>query len=429
MSPTAETGLGTVVAFSDQRRSSPRSAPSIEPLPPLQLLPTPMIRIIEINRFEDLEQYRSYWRTLLRETPLATFFQSYDWLEVYWRHFSAGQRLRVLVVERNGRPTGILPLVVREEQTRVGRVRVLTYPLDEWGTFYGPIGSDPAETLAARLAHIRSTTRDWDVVDLRTVDDERTDSGETREAFSTAGLPALRAGWNQASVIELAGTWDEYWSARNSHFRGNVRRGERKIRAAHQIEIVRYRPQGEAAGDANPRWDLFDMCVNVAQQSWQGSSTTGTTLSHDSIREFLRDVHIAAVRSGALDLNLLLIDGQPAAFMYNYHFQGHVSGLRMGFDAAVSRDGAGNVLVQSLIRDSFERGDRLLDLGPGHESYKRHWRTTIVPSYRYSYFAPTALRAQALHIKRRVAGWLNEGRQAWASRRRGTIGSRGYVGT
>jgi CelD/BcsL family acetyltransferase involved in cellulose biosynthesis len=382
-----------------------------------------MSHVIEINRLEDLEKYRSCWQELLSETPLATFFQSFDWFEVYWRHFSAGQRLRVLIVESEGRPTGILPLVVRKEQSRVGRVRVLTYPLDEWGTFYGPVGPQPAETLAAGLAHIRRTNRDWDILDLRTVDDERTDQEQTRGAFAAAGLPSLKAGWNQASVIELDGTWDEYWAARDSHFRGNVRRGERKLRAAGQVTCIRYRPQGEAAGDADPRWDLFDMCVNVAQQSWQGSSSTGTTLSHDSIREFLRDVHVAAVRAGALDLNLLLIDGRPAAFMYNYHYQGHVSGLRMGFDPAVSRDGAGNVLVQSLVRDSFERGDRVLDLGPGYEPYKRHWRTAVVPSYRYSHFAPTALRAQALHIKRRVWGWLGERRQAVAARRPSAIPS------
>ena len=38
--------------------------------------------------------------------------------------------------------------------------------------------------------------------------------------------PAGTASWNRASVIEMTGTWDDYWSARDGHFRGNVRRGE-----------------------------------------------------------------------------------------------------------------------------------------------------------------------------------------------------------
>jgi CelD/BcsL family acetyltransferase involved in cellulose biosynthesis len=386
-----------------------------------------MTRIIEINRFEDLSAYRQDWDTLLCQTPLATFFQSFDWLEVYWRHCSAGQRLRVLIVETDGRPSGILPFVVRKERTRLGQVRVLTYPLDEWGTFFGPIGPQPDQTLAAGLAHIRSTERDWDVVDLRAVDDDRADRGLARQAFATAELPALRASWNQASVIELTGTWEDYWAGRDGHFRGNVRRGERKLRTGGDVQCVRYRPRGELHGDADPRWDLYDKCVDVAAKSWQGSSTTGTTMSHEAIRKFLRDAHSAAVRAGAVDVNLLLLDGRPAAFMYNYHYQGHVSGLRMGFDANISRDGAGNVLVQSLVRDSYERGDRVFDLGPGYEPYKRHWRTSLVSSYRYSYFAPTALRAQALHIKRRVWGWIGDRRQALSTRSQRTAGSPRYA--
>lgn len=365
-----------------------------------------MTRVIEINCGEELDSLRGVWKSLLAETPRATFFQSLDWFELYWRHFSAGQHLRLLVVESAGHPIGILPLVVRKEQTRVGQVRVLTYPLDEWGTFYGPIGSRPAETLAAGLAHIRSTPRDWDVVDLRTVDDVRATDAPMGEAFDAAGLPALRAQWNQASVVDLAGSFDEYWAARDSHFRGNVRRGERKLRASGEVTYIRYRPRGEAHGDGDPRWDLFDMCVQIAERSWQAGSTSGTTLCHPAIRAFLRDVHAAAARAGALDLNLLLVDGQPVAFMYNYHYRGQVYGLRTGFDRQRSRDGAGSVLVYEMLRDYFERGDRHFDFGPGQESYKRHWRTEIVPSYRYSYFAPTALRAQALHVKRRVSGWL-----------------------
>ena len=106
-----------------------------------------MTTIEEINDPVRLADLRPLWNHLLGETPGATFFQSCDWLECYWRHYGPGQRLRVLVVRDGQRPLGILPLVVRTERTRVGSVRVLTYPLHDWGTFYGPIGPEPAATL------------------------------------------------------------------------------------------------------------------------------------------------------------------------------------------------------------------------------------------------------------------------------------------
>ena len=128
---------------------------------------------------------------------------------------------------------------------------------------------------------------------------------------------------------------------------------------------MRYRPLGRPHDDGSPRWDLYDACEEIARRSWQGAATDGTTLSHDGVRGFLREAHEAAAAAGAVDLNLLLIDGVPAAFLYNYHYRGYVNGLRRGYDAQRSRDGAGNVLLAYALRDSFARGDAHLRPGRG----------------------------------------------------------------
>ena len=136
----------------------------------------------------------------------------------------------------------------------------------------------------------------------------------------------------------------------------------------------------------------------------------------------VRNAHSAAVRAGAVDINLLLLDGQPAAFMlYNYHYQGHVLGLRMGFDGECVPRRRRQRVVQSLVRDSYERGDKLLDLGPGYEPYKRHWDRPLASSYRYdSQLSRRPRSGQALHIKRRVWGWIGKRRQALNGRQQRT---------
>ena len=57
-----------------------------------------MSTVHEINDVEKLTTHRGTWSELLSVTPEATFFQSLDWLEIYWRHFKADQGLRVLLV-------------------------------------------------------------------------------------------------------------------------------------------------------------------------------------------------------------------------------------------------------------------------------------------------------------------------------------------
>jgi preprotein translocase subunit SecE len=57
-----------------------------------------MHEVREINDIDALAEYRDVWSRLLVETPGATFFESFDWLAVYWRHFGRKQKLRVLMV-------------------------------------------------------------------------------------------------------------------------------------------------------------------------------------------------------------------------------------------------------------------------------------------------------------------------------------------
>ena len=143
-------------------------------------------------------------------------------------------------------------------------------------------------------------------------------------------------------MVEMDGDWQAYWNSRSTRFRKNIDRSRRKLAERGKVEYVRYRPAGIARGDAHPRWDLYNTCERLAAASWQGSSQTGNTLSHASVCNYLRDAHVAAVDAGAADINLLYVDGQAAAFAYCYHFEGQVSGLRMGYDSSTAHEGAGS---------------------------------------------------------------------------------------
>jgi CelD/BcsL family acetyltransferase involved in cellulose biosynthesis len=369
-----------------------------------------MAHVLEINQIDQLAEFRQEWGKLLRQTVGASFFQSLDWLEVYWRHFGQGQRLRVLVVLADGRPAGILPLVVRSEVTRVGSLRVLTFPLHDWGSFYGPIGPDPGQTLSAGLEHVGRTHRDWDILELRWQGAPGTDPMQTRCAMRAAGLQAYPTVWGHASIVEMAGTWESYWSTRKGAWLRRFRHTERKLCEQGEIAYVRYRPLGRPYDDGAPRWDLYDTCEEIARQSWQGAATNGTTLSHEAVRSFLREAHESAAAAGAVDLNLLLVAGVPAAFIYGYHDCGYVFGLRRGYDAERCREGAGNVLLAHTLRDSFARGDRIYDMGPGSLESKRHFQTRLLPVLRFSHFPLLAARTQLLRVRR----WW-QGRQAPAS--------------
>ncbi len=367
-----------------------------------------MPHVVEINRIEELAEHRGVWASLLDRTAGATFFQSLEWLEVYWRHFGAGQRLRVLLIGGGGGQTlGIVPLVVGPEATRVGRLRFVTYPLHDWGSFYGPIAPAPAESLAAAMRYLRSAPRDWDALELRWLDEQGL--AHSRQAMRAAGFQGYPTTWDRTAVVDFGSTWESYLAERPRAWRRNLRHAERELAKQGRIIHVRYRPRGMRCGDGDPRWALYDACERIARRSWQGTAADGNTLCHESVRPFLRDAHVAAAAAGAVDLNLLLLEGQPAAFVYNYCWDGQLYGLRLGFDSALSRAGVGTVLLARCIRDSFARGDRLWDLGAGSLQCKRHLQTRLLSIYRCSHYHPTALRAQILRARRWIEGRRHRG--------------------
>ena len=367
-----------------------------------------MYEIQEINAIETLAEHRELWQRLLDETADATFFHTLDWLLVYWKHYGAEQRLRTLIVSQDGRPLGILPMVVRHEQRKIGPVAVLTYPLDDWGSFYGPLGPCPAETLEAGLDYFARADRDWDVLDVRWVSDDAQLRRHAEDALAQADLPAEADVRATTALIDLPATWDAYLASLPSKFRNNYKRWLRRVSAQGELKLIRYRPAGSAAGDDDPRWDLYDECEAIARRSWQGSSTTGTTLSSESIRPFLRDVHAAAVKAGCAEINLLMLGDRSIAYAYNYYYQGRVYGLRIGYDAAAAKDGAGNLLYAYCIRDSIERGDVLYDLGPGSLDYKRHWATRFVPIWQYTHCNRRAVKGRLLRAAHKARRWLRE---------------------
>ena len=203
-----------------------------------------------------------------------------------------------------------------------------------------------------------------------------------------------------AALVEMQGMWESYWSSRQGVWRRRFRHAEQSLAKQGEVSHVRYRPRGQRYDDGDPRWDLYDACEELAQRSWQGAATDGTTLSHPSVRQYLRETHEAAAAAGAVDLNLLCIGGSPVAFVYGYCHDGSIYGLRRGYDAARCRGGAGNVLLCYTLRDSFARGDRRYDMGVGSLASKRSFLTRRVPILRVSHFARGALRAQLVRLKR-----------------------------
>jgi CelD/BcsL family acetyltransferase involved in cellulose biosynthesis len=82
------------------------------------------------------------------------------------------------------------------------------------------------------------------------------------------------------------------------------------------------------------------------------------------------------------------------AFSYGYHARGELTLLQIGSEPEASVAGVGRVLLGELLADSFERGDRVVDLGPGDLPYQRALRTAAETTYAVDAPLPSARRGR-----------------------------------
>lgn len=351
--------------------------------------------ICEINDPARLSDLAIAWDRLHRRTPGATFFQTLEWLTITLRHFKREQKLRVLVISEGDEPVGIVPFTVRTEAFRLGPLRVLSFPLDGWGTFYGPIGKEPVGLMQDALEHIRRQPRDFDVIDFRYLCEQADHFPELAQAITHQPLKFFERPRMEVPIVELADSWEEFTKSKSKNWRRGMKREQERARQHGKLRYVRYRTDIET-GRIDPRWDLFEQSRTVAQRSWQSQSPMEAAFCSSRVTSLLRDLHVEAALNGMLDMNLLYLDERPVAFLYNYVCREHVYCLRSGYDASCPAKGLGTILLAECIEDSHNRGDVQINFGPGKQDYKLRFATEIQRAMTVTHYNPWGVHTQML---------------------------------
>ena len=184
------------------------------------------------------------------------------------------------------------------------------------------------------------------------------------------------------SLVDFAGGWNQYLAGKSHKARHEMRRVLRRVFDGGDVEYIRHRPNPAREGDGDPRWDLFAMCQQVALASWQATSTTGNTLTHERVRHFLARCpchrrsqrhgrrQSAAGRRAAGGVCLQLSLSRPA--------DRAASWLRCVAEQSV-RAGRGSARRSCCVRSrTASRGATCRSiLGPGETLFKRRLRTAF----------------------------------------------------
>ena len=349
-------------------------------LHPSYALGHPMIAVTELTSLEQLSEYRLLWRSLHGRTPGAGFFQTRECLESYLRHAGPEVSLRTLVVSVALKPVGIVPLVQRPVASRLGNVQALTYPMVDLAGFMGPLGPNPAATMLGALKHLRDVTGEWELLDLRGVDEAGVDGGRTANAFRMAELPVSRRRWSSVGIIDL----ELFDAGRQFQLRRRLLAAERSLWQQGRWEHVFHAPQGwSAASEFEQLWDQLSPLFADQSASQQA---------------FLRDLALTAARQNGLGVQVLQQNDQPIGCLLTLAGNNRVDVLAAVAPSPVAAD----VLIGRLLFDDIISGRPRVVFNPRLAHLTEGWEPQMVETARFTRYRSLRPRAQLL----RLSQWL-----------------------
>jgi CelD/BcsL family acetyltransferase involved in cellulose biosynthesis len=314
------------------------------------------------------------WNKLLERSATNTVFQTWEWNQLWWKHFGPSEGLLLLIVRNStGELLGIAPFFCDQEVDKQKRIKFLGgTDLSDYLDFIVCRGKEPLVYPA--IANFLISHPDfWDTIELHclpegspTLDVFRACWGEERfrESLSTEDV---------CPRAQLSASWNEFLASMSQKERHEIRRKINKIQ--REAEDFRY-----VATDSTGFPEAIESFLELHRKS-----DTGKMVFMSLKRaEFFREMAWTLLREGWLDLSFLEGNHRKLASLLNFTYRGTVYVYNSGYDPDFGHWSPGWVLISYSIQDAIERGMRIYDFLRGRESYKYRFRAKDFEIFRYT---------------------------------------------
>ena len=319
--------------------------------------------------------------------PADDVYVSYPWFANFVATcLDPGDHVRFDVVG-GGEGACLFPVRTRPDRFGVLRGRLLAGLSTVYSCRFAPVGLDSLDDEAAL-----AVTQAW-VRSLKTGDDR---PSKLRFEALAEGSPALTA---LERALRRTGYWverfpqfgnwhlpvaglamDRYWAGRPTALRNTVRRKERALRRAHQVDIaiLEDHPEADRAITAYER---------VHAASWKPP---------EPYPAFMAGLIRTGLAAGMARVGLLFLDGSPAAAQVWVMANRKATIFKLSYDEQHKDRSVGSILTYHMMAHALDGGGLdEIDFGWGDDPYKRDWLPERRQRWGLVAYNPTSLCACA----------------------------------
>lgn len=306
------------------------------------------------------DELESNWKSLLADSQTATPFQSWDWIECWFRWFGKRKSPRIYLVHDADVLVGIFPCF----KTR-GPWRALRPAGVGVSDYLHPLSRTSYEQAVA--IDLRNSLRDEpgiDLVDLHQVREDQALASIWPHETSDSDGELVQA---ECLVLELPNSFPEYVKGLSKSLRYDVRALDRDafVSGKHRITVA----------DSETCLSHLEVLFNTHKKRWKKRGLPGAFVG-SRMHGFHQEWVARASNNGWLRLSVLHVDEKPVGALYGMHLHQTTYFYQAGFDPAMKTISPGTLLVGHAIRSAIEEGDRKFDFMRGDEPYKRRWKPT-----------------------------------------------------
>jgi len=318
---------------------------------------------------EEFESLAGAWDGIAEECgSQRSIYLTHEWLSAWWKHFGSGNRLNILLAEKQGRLIGIVPLMVTEYKLGPVKVRFLETIGAANCNYVGLIPpGNREEAVNALLAHLGAEMeRGGSFLKLSFVPD---DSVFLHILRSRDSLPANNLAFCErfktlAPYLVLPETRNDSGLPLNKKMQQRLRRELLLLQEEHNFEFRIY--TGESLDDD------MEIFFDLHQARWQSVNLRG--IFHEpGMREFYRDIARRFMERKWLHFSSLRLDGEAGSVIFGFVYGRKFYVATTARDPRWSDYSLGHLHYKFLIKEAIENDLREFDFLQGNEIYKYYW--------------------------------------------------------
>jgi CelD/BcsL family acetyltransferase involved in cellulose biosynthesis len=295
---------------------------------------------------------------------------------VWWKHFSNGKKLKILLVEDGHEIIAIAPMMFSIHSNlgfKRGALEFLGTPESDYSNFL--ITRDYKQCQKLLLSYLKKSSENWASIDLMAVPSHANNIEDLAIDLSSHFLC-------NCYYLPLPKTFNEFLENLGHNTRYKLRKDMRRLSQNFKIEFI------DCSATQSIQYGI-NCLFNLHQKRWVEKGYEGA-FADSRIREFHQEIAHVFANKEWLGLSILKLSDVEVAAIYGYKYNGKFYQYLNGVDPNPDyfKYGVGNQLTAHNISNCIDRGLFEVDFLRGDEPYKTRWTKQKRKNIEFTHYKP-----------------------------------------